>query len=138
MNNFLAFLRRVTSFTDFLDRFLRSIYDSSASSHHSQKVAESMLRFFPGFDAFALTSPIFHPGILQYINDNKRRLNPEFLRGLEELKRLLGNILTSKKSFNDEELVTGVSKYIYLKTLKVALPIGHWACGHTKLTVMIN
>ena len=97
-----------------------------------------MLRFFPGFDAFVLPSPTFHPGILQYINDNKRSLHPEFLRGLGELKRFLGNILTSKKSFNEEELVTGVGKYIYLKTLKVALPIGHWACGYTKLTVMIN
>ena len=34
-------------------------------------------------------------------------MNPSFLRGLDQFKRMLRNILTPKKSFNEGELVTG-------------------------------
>ena len=34
-------------------------------------------------------------------------MNPFFFRGLDQFKRLLGDILTPKKSFNEGELVTG-------------------------------
>ena len=45
--------------------------------------------------------------LLKKINDNKSQMNPSFFRGLDQFKRLLGNILTPKKSFNEGELVTG-------------------------------
>ena len=54
-----------------------------------------------------MPSPTVDPEMLKSINDNKSRINPLFLRGLEAFKRLLGNILTPKKSFNEGELVTG-------------------------------
>ena len=84
--------------------------DSSFASHASQqgqKVAESILRFFPGFEAFALPSPTVDREVLKSINDNKSKINPSFFRDLEEFKQLLRTILVPKNSFNDGELVTG-------------------------------
>lgn len=84
--------------------------DSSAATHasqQSQKVAESILRFFPGFEAFMLPSPTVDPELLKSINDNKSKINPLFFRGLEGFKQLLRTVLVPKHSFNDGELVTG-------------------------------
>ena len=74
-------------------------------------MAESILRFFPGFEAFMLPPPTVDPEKLKTINDNKSEINPKFFSGLEEFKQLLRSIVVPKKSFNDGELVTGESKY---------------------------
>lgn len=84
---------------------------SSASPNDQQKRAESILHFFSGFEAFSLPSPAFDPEIVKSINDNKSRINPLFLSRVEEFKVLLEDILTPKKSFNEEELVTGEGIY---------------------------
>lgn len=93
------------------DYFLKKVFkvhdSSSASPDDQQKVAESILSFFHGFEAFTLPSPTVDPEMLKSINDNRRRINPLFLSGLEAFKRLLGDVLTPKKSFNEGELVTG-------------------------------
>ena len=49
--------------------------------------------------------------MLKSINDNKDEINPLFLSGVEEFKRLLWNVLVPKNSFNDGELVTGEGEY---------------------------
>lgn len=86
----------------------------SASPDDQQKVAESILSFFHGFEAFTLPSPTVDPEMLKSINDNRSRINPLFLRDLEAFKRLLGDVvLTPKKSFNEGELVTGEGIYCY-------------------------
>lgn len=72
-----------------------------------QKVAESILNFFPGFQAFALPPPAVDSEVLRRINDNKSRVNPLFWRDLDVFKRLLRGILAPKRSFNEGELVTG-------------------------------
>ena len=41
-------------------------------------------------------------------------MNPFFFRGLDQFKRLLGDILTPKKSFNEGELVTGEGTDFYV------------------------
>lgn len=85
--------------------------DSSAVAQEGQKVAESILSFFPGFEAFTLPSPTVDPEVMKSINDNKRDINPLFFSGLETFKRLLRNVLVPKNSFNDGELVTGEGGY---------------------------
>lgn len=54
-----------------------------------------------------LPPPTIHSEVLLNINDNKSRLNPKFLSGLEKLKFLLRDILLPKSNFLDGELVTG-------------------------------
>lgn len=81
--------------------------DSLAVAQEGQKVAESILSFFPGFEAFTLPSPTVDPEVMKSINDNKRDINPLFFSDLEKFKRLLRNVLVPKNSFNDGELVTG-------------------------------
>jgi len=73
----------------------------------NQEVAESILRFFPGFLAFKLPPPTVNEEVLKNINRNKSQINPEFLSGIEKFKELLRSILIPKHSFNDGEIVTG-------------------------------
>ena len=78
-------------------------------------MAESILRFFPGFEAFMLPPPTVDSEKMKSINDNKSDINPKFFSGLEEFKQLLRSIVVPKKSCNDGELVTGESKYGWFK-----------------------
>ncbi|PFX16734.1 Guanylate-binding protein 6 [Stylophora pistillata] len=99
-----------TDCSNIKDYFLKKVFkvqDSSAIGQKSQKVAESILSFFPGFEAFALPSPTVDPDALKSINDNKHLMNPLFISGLEDFKRVVGRILLPKNSVNDGELVTG-------------------------------
>ena len=73
----------------------------------AQQVAESILRFFPGFQAFKLPPPTVDDEILKDINRNKRQLNPRFLEGIDQFKRLVWSTLVPKHSPNDGEVVTG-------------------------------
>ena len=74
---------------------------------HTQQVAESILRFFPGFEAFKLPPPSVSEEVMKNINRNKSQINSEFFSGIEKFKVLLKRTLTPKHSFNDGELVTG-------------------------------
>lgn len=99
-----------TDCSNIKDYFLKKVFkvqDSSAIGQKSQKVAESILSFFPGFEAFTLPSPTVDPEALKSINDNKHLMNPLFISGLEDFKRVVGRILLPKISVNDGELVTG-------------------------------
>lgn len=79
----------------------------SSSADQNHEVAESILRFFPGFLAFKLPPPTVNEEVLKNINRNKSQINPEFLSGIEKFKELLRTTLIPKRSFNDGEIVTG-------------------------------
>ena len=70
-------------------------------------VAEIILRFFPGFHAFKQPPPTVNEEALKNINWNRSQINPEFLSGIEQFKKLLRTTLVAKHSFNDGEIVTG-------------------------------
>ncbi|KAM7440027.1 hypothetical protein ABFA07_010670 [Porites harrisoni] len=111
---FIWLLRDVTQAippdcTDLKDYFLTRVFkDQDVSrSDPAQQVAESILRFFPGFQAFKLPAPTVDDEVLQNINRNKDRLNPKFLEGIDQFKRLLWSTLLPKQGPNDGEVVTG-------------------------------
>lgn len=80
----------------------------SSRVDHNQRVAESILRFFPGFHAFSLPPPTNDDEVLKHINRTyKSQINSEFLSGIEKLKEFLRTTLIPKRSFNDGEIVTG-------------------------------
>ncbi|KAL9979049.1 hypothetical protein ACROYT_G016641 [Oculina patagonica] len=81
--------------------------DSPAADHQGQQVAESILRFFPGFDAFMLPPPTVDPETMRSINQKKSQVNPKFLSGLKQFKNSIRPTLSPKHSFNDGEFVTG-------------------------------
>ena len=83
------------------------VQDSSAVDQESQKVAESILSFFLGFEAFALPPPTVDREVLKSITENKSVINPLFISGLEDFRSLVRRILLPKNSVNDGELVTG-------------------------------
>ena len=72
-----------------------------------QKVAESILRYFPGFDAFTLPPPSADDEVMRSLNENKALLQSKFLSGLEQFKSLLRSTLVPKHSYIDGEFVTG-------------------------------
>lgn len=94
---------------DLLCLFHLKVFKDQGSSRGdpTQEVAESILRFFPGFQAFKLPPPTVDDEVLRNINREKSKLNPRFLEGIEQFKRLLWSMLTPKHSFNDGEVVTG-------------------------------
>ena len=81
--------------------------DSAAAGHLGQQVSASILRFFPGFEAFSLPSPTTDLETMRSLNKKKDQVNPLFLDGLEKFKRLMRLSLSPKHSFNDGEYVTG-------------------------------
>ncbi|XP_078366581.1 uncharacterized protein LOC144650716 isoform X2 [Oculina patagonica] len=95
---------------DIKEYFLKRVFKeqaTSATDHKSKQVAVSILRFFPGFDAFMLPPPTANPEMLKSKNEKKDKLNPSFLSGLEKFKQLIKTNLSPKKSFYTGEFVTG-------------------------------
>ena len=61
----------------FSRNFIQVFQDKRGSNDGSvQKVAESILRFFSGFEAFQLPPPSADPKILENIAGNKSELTP--------------------------------------------------------------
>ena len=79
----------------------------SSSRHQDQQVAESILRYFSGFEAFYLPPPTAEEDIMRTLNENRSRVLPQFLTKLEEFKTLLKSTLFPKRSCFDGQLVTG-------------------------------
>ena len=79
----------------------------TAPGRQGQKVAESILRFFPGFDAFTLPFPSADDEVIESLNENKARLQPKFLSGLKQFNSLLRSTLVPKHSYTAGEFVTG-------------------------------
>ena len=80
---------------------------------HTQQVTESILLFFPGFEAFKLPSPSVNEEVMKNINRNKSQINSEFFSGIKKFKVLLKRTLTPERSFNDGELMNGEGKGYY-------------------------
>ena len=80
---------------------------------HTQQVTESILLFFPGFEAFKLPSPSVNEEVMKNINRNKSQINSEFFSGIKKFKVLLKRTFTPKHSFNDGKLMTGEGKGYY-------------------------
>lgn len=87
--------------------------DSGSESQKSQKVAEGILGFFPGFEAFSLPLPTADEEIMRTICENKDQLQAKFLRQLEDFKYLIKSILVPKHSYTEGELVTGEGTCFY-------------------------
>lgn len=94
-------------------RNLIQVFQDQKGSNDSsaQKVAESILRFFSGFEAFQLPPPSADPKILENIAGNKSKLTPAFMSGVQKFKPLLKSVLKTKQSFNDGDIVTGEGLY---------------------------
>ena len=70
-------------------------------------MAESILRYFSGFEAFHLPPPTAEEDIMRTLNENRSQVRPKFLTKLEEFKTLLKSTLLPKHSCFDGQLVTG-------------------------------
>ncbi|XP_074618159.1 guanylate-binding protein 2-like [Acropora palmata] len=102
-------LRPPSDCKDIKEYFLKRLFkDQSESKGGSvQKVAESILCFSSGFDAFQLPPPSSDREVLEDMTSNKDKLSSAFLKGVEKFKSLLKSILVTKQSFNDGDIVTG-------------------------------
>ena len=76
---------------------------------NANHVAESILNFFPGFDAFKLPPPSSDPEVVLNLNRDEVQsdVNKSFVRGVQEFKAMLRSKLAPKRSFHDGEYVTG-------------------------------
>lgn len=85
---------------------------SDSKGDQATKVAESILNFFPGFDAFKLPPPASDPEVVLNLNreEVQQDINKSFVRGVQEFKAMLRSKLAPKRSFNDGEYVTGEGK----------------------------
>ncbi|XP_015757604.1 PREDICTED: guanylate-binding protein 6-like isoform X3 [Acropora digitifera] len=102
-------LRPPSDCKDIKEYFLKRVFRDQKGSNDSsvQKVAESILRFFSGFEAFQLPPPSSDPEILKNIAGNKSQLSPAFMSGVQKFKPLLKSVLITKQSFNDGDIVSG-------------------------------
>ncbi|XP_058943961.1 guanylate-binding protein 7-like [Pocillopora verrucosa] len=93
------------------DYFLTRVFlsDPTSKDDQSNQVAESILNFFPGFDAFKLPPPSSDPEVVLNLNRDEvqQDVNKSFVRGVQEFNALLRSKLSPKRSFNDGEYVTG-------------------------------
>ena len=82
---------------------------SDSKEDNANKVAESILNFFPGFDAFKLPPPASDPEVVLNLNRDEIQgdINKSFVRGVQEFKAMLRSRLAPKRSFHDGEYVTG-------------------------------
>lgn len=76
-------------------------------NENQEKVAESILSFFSGFESFSLPPPSDDPEIIQHISSNRDKLNPKFREGVKRFEALLKSKLVPKRSINQGEYVTG-------------------------------
>ena len=93
--------------------------ESGSQNDNVGKVAESILNFFPGFDAFTLPAPALEPEVLFNLNreEVQHDINKSFIKGVQEFKALLFPKLSPKRSFQDGECVTGVGELAFYEGL---------------------
>ena len=91
--------------------FNLQVFKTSASSKpdKAKDVAESILSYFPGFDACKLPPPSSDPEVVLNLNRDEvqQDINKSFVRGVEEFKANLKSKLAPKLSFSEGEIVTG-------------------------------
>ena len=79
----------------------------SENGDYVPDVAKDILRFFPGFEAFALSPPSTDLNVLKNLNTKKDQLQPQFLSELEQIKKRIKSMLVPKHSCTEGELITG-------------------------------
>lgn len=81
----------------------------SSKGDKAKEVAESILSYFPGFDAFKLPPPSSDPEVVLNLNreEVQEEVNKSFIRGVDEFKVVLQSKLAPKRCFNEREFVTG-------------------------------
>ncbi|PFX25984.1 guanylate-binding protein 7-like [Stylophora pistillata] len=92
------------------DYFLTRVFKPDPlQGNQPNQVAESILKFFPGFDAFKLPPPSSDPEVVTNLNRDEvqQDVNKPFIRGVQDFRAMLRSRLSPKRSFNDGELVTG-------------------------------
>ena len=80
---------------------------SANGQTNEQKIAESILSFFSGFESFALPTPSCDDDVMRDISKHRDKLNPKFLEGVKHFEVLLKSKLVPKRSINQGEYVTG-------------------------------
>lgn len=85
---------------------------SSSPGDEGAKVSESILRLFPGFDAFMLPPPTVDSELMKTLTEEKDRVNPSFWSALDKFKPLIRSNLAPKHSYNHGEYVTGEGNII--------------------------
>ncbi|XP_020897608.2 guanylate-binding protein 4, partial [Exaiptasia diaphana] len=93
------------------DYFIKNLFNCKAegNTEKARKIAESILKYFSGFDAFSLPPPAYDEEVVTNLNDEKfkSQIHPEFLKQTEDFKAVLHSKLSPKKSINKGEFVTG-------------------------------
>ncbi|PFX31411.1 Guanylate-binding protein 6 [Stylophora pistillata] len=89
------------------DYLLKRVFKPNISKidEPQDAIAEGVLKYFSGFDAFSLPVPTFNPEAL--LDLKKNLLNPDFLTGTKQFGELLKSKMGPKRSFNGGEFVTG-------------------------------
>ncbi|XP_015762113.1 PREDICTED: guanylate-binding protein 4-like [Acropora digitifera] len=107
------------------DYFLKRVFKSEPCSQDDKagKVAESILNFFPGFEAFKLRPPSSDPEVLMNLNreEVQHNINKSFIREVQEFKVMLFSKLSPKRSFQDGVYVTGEALASLVNTYVAAL-----------------
>ncbi|KAJ7380911.1 hypothetical protein OS493_004495 [Desmophyllum pertusum] len=91
----------------FSTRVFKDSKASTSDAKDQQKVAESILSFFSGFESYALPTPSCDDDVMQDISEHRDKLNPKFLQGVKRFESLLKSNLFLKRSINQGEYVTG-------------------------------
>ena len=80
----------------------------------AQQAVDSILLTFPDFDAFMLPVPSIDAEVMQNLCNPswQAQINPKFLEGVHLFKKILQQKLFPKRSFNEEEHVTGEGTYL--------------------------
>ena len=70
------------------------------------------MKCFPSFEAFSLPLPSFDPDVVQNLSSESIRdfVNPEFLEGVEDFKRIVMRKLEPKKTPDGKGFLTGEGK----------------------------
>ncbi|XP_027041427.1 guanylate-binding protein 2-like, partial [Pocillopora damicornis] len=89
------------------DYFLTKVFQEVATSEKSKEATHSILKFFSGFDAFALPLPTDKMEVLHNISNSKDTLSAHFLKDLRQFQLFMKDVIVAKKSVKTEEPVTG-------------------------------
>lgn len=107
------------------DYFLTKVFKTSSGpkTDKAKAVAESILSYFPGFDAFKLPPPSSEPDVVLNLNRDEVQddINKSFIRGVDEFKSVMRSKLTPKHSFNEAEFVTGEALAVMVTSYVTAL-----------------
>lgn len=92
-----------------------------ATSEKSKEATHSILKFFSGFDAFALPFPTDKTEVFHNISNSKDSLSAHFLKDLRQFQLFMKDVIVAKKSVKTEEPVTGEGRVTFIQSNVVLL-----------------